>query len=139
METGPHCPGPACALLSAIKVAANVAGRGSLGQAPGGSSAVLLGSSSVSPVAGSLLWFLGTAVTPRGGTWRAPGPLWFDYPDDDRAKILATYRYIGEKPVFFAANPLPRVLHHILLGSVLLTLLFLLYQICSTMVCRMQS
>ncbi|CAM4566601.1 unnamed protein product [Lepidochelys olivacea] len=78
-------------------------------------------------------------VTPRGGTWRAPGPLWFDYPDDDRAKILATYRYIGEKPVFFAANPLPRVLHHILLGSVLLTLLFLLYQICSTMVCRMQS
>ncbi|XP_074985145.1 fertilization-influencing membrane protein [Caretta caretta] len=164
-------------------------------QAARGSSAVLLGSSrvvaltyqSVSPVAGSLLWFLGTAVTPRGGTWQAPGPLWFDYPDDDRAKILATYRYIGEKPVFFAASegtggrdpqtgstpqscpqlqatppgsrpaapggglggftptlsprwpfcpppdPLPRVLHHILLGSVLLTLLFLLYQICSTM------
>ncbi|XP_053881009.1 fertilization-influencing membrane protein [Malaclemys terrapin pileata] len=69
----------------------------------------------------------------RAETGQAPQPLWFNYPDDDRAKILATYRYIGEQPVFFTANPLPRLLHHILFGSILLTLLFFLYQIFSTM------
>ncbi|XP_042327674.1 fertilization-influencing membrane protein isoform X1 [Sceloporus undulatus] len=63
-------------------------------------------------------------------------PLWFDYPDSDKKKILAIYQYIGEQPDFVAPSNFPRLLRYILIGSVILILLFFLYQIISKLLAK---
>ncbi|XP_034275541.1 fertilization-influencing membrane protein isoform X1 [Pantherophis guttatus] len=54
---------------------------------------------------------------------------WFDYPDSDKEKILAVYKFIGEKPEFIAPSAFPQLLRYILVGSILLILLFFVFQI----------
>nr|XP_028560415.1 uncharacterized protein C16orf92 homolog [Podarcis muralis] len=58
-------------------------------------------------------------------------PLWFDYPDTDEKKILAIYKLIGEQPEYIPPSSFPHQLRYILVGSIILILLFFLYQIIS--------
>lgn len=48
-----------------------------------------------------------SALSALGIAAPRPGLPWFQYPDDDTAKIGAAYRYIGEQPVFLAASEGP--------------------------------
>uniref|UniRef100_A0A8D2KTZ4 Uncharacterized protein n=1 Tax=Varanus komodoensis TaxID=61221 RepID=A0A8D2KTZ4_VARKO len=81
-----------------------------------------------------LLALLATGMQALRGQHSSPSqPLWFDYPDSDKEKILATYKLIGEQPEFIAPSTFPGLLRSILLGSVVLILLFFLYQIISKM------
>nr|XP_020654489.1 uncharacterized protein C16orf92 homolog isoform X2 [Pogona vitticeps] len=63
-------------------------------------------------------------------------PLWFDYPDSDRKKILAIYKLIGEEHEFVGPSVFPYFLRYILIGSVILILLFFLYQIISKLLAK---
>ncbi|CAI5790915.1 Hypothetical predicted protein [Podarcis lilfordi] len=61
-------------------------------------------------------------------------PLWFDYPDTDEKKILAVYKLIGEQPEYIPPSSFPHQLRYILVGSIILILLFFLYQIISKVI-----
>ncbi|XP_053115821.1 fertilization-influencing membrane protein isoform X1 [Hemicordylus capensis] len=65
--------------------------------------------------------------------------LWFDYPDSDREKILAVYKLIGEQPELIAPTTFPGLLRYILVGSVVLLVLFSLYQIISKVIFKASS
>nr|XP_008115346.1 PREDICTED: uncharacterized protein C16orf92 homolog isoform X2 [Anolis carolinensis] len=75
---------------------------------------------------GKLLWKIWETMdsTPSGR-------LWFDYPDSNKKKILAIYKYIGEEPEFVAPSNFPNLLRTILVGSVIIILAFFVYQIIS--------
>ncbi|XP_055994767.1 fertilization-influencing membrane protein [Sorex fumeus] len=59
-------------------------------------------------------------------------PDFFDYPDSDRAGLLAVARFIGEDPVPFSGSGSgPSFFNHILVGSLVVAFLFLLFQFCT--------
>lgn len=111
----------------------------------------------------TLLWFLaprrnGTRPSVSGAR---PQPVvkrpFFDYPDSDRASLLAVARFIGEKPITFVktgmnqldrgasllagsgrtlalvhclADSRPGLFQHILVGTLVVAFFFLLFQFC---------
>nr|XP_035123239.1 fertilization-influencing membrane protein isoform X1 [Callithrix jacchus] len=60
-------------------------------------------------------------------------PDFFDYPDSDKARLLAVAQFIGEKPVVFinSAGSSPGLFHHILVGFLVVVFFFLLFQFCT--------
>uniref|UniRef100_A0A8C6I956 RIKEN cDNA 4930451I11 gene n=1 Tax=Mus spicilegus TaxID=10103 RepID=A0A8C6I956_MUSSI len=85
----------------------------------------------------TLLWFLaprrdGTRPSVSGAR---PQPvvnrLFFDYPDSDRASLLAVARFIGEKPITFVkTDSSPGLFQNILVGTLVVAFFFLLFQFC---------
>uniref|UniRef100_A0A2K6T7W0 Chromosome 16 open reading frame 92 n=1 Tax=Saimiri boliviensis boliviensis TaxID=39432 RepID=A0A2K6T7W0_SAIBB len=59
-------------------------------------------------------------------------PDFFDYPDSDKARLLAVAQFIGEKPVMFInSGSSPGLFHHILVGFLVVVFFFLLFQFCT--------
>uniref|UniRef100_F6R5K1 Chromosome 16 open reading frame 92 n=1 Tax=Callithrix jacchus TaxID=9483 RepID=F6R5K1_CALJA len=59
-------------------------------------------------------------------------PDFFDYPDSDKARLLAVAQFIGEKPVVFInSGSSPGLFHHILVGFLVVVFFFLLFQFCT--------
>nr|XP_012319974.1 uncharacterized protein C16orf92 homolog isoform X2 [Aotus nancymaae] len=59
-------------------------------------------------------------------------PDFFDYPDSDKARLLAVAQFIGEKPVVFInSDSSPGLFHHILVGFLVVVFFFLLFQFCT--------
>uniref|UniRef100_A0A8C6N3A6 RIKEN cDNA 4930451I11 gene n=1 Tax=Mus spicilegus TaxID=10103 RepID=A0A8C6N3A6_MUSSI len=57
--------------------------------------------------------------------------LFFDYPDSDRASLLAVARFIGEKPITFVkTDSSPGLFQNILVGTLVVAFFFLLFQFC---------
>ncbi|KAJ7314054.1 hypothetical protein JRQ81_005970 [Phrynocephalus forsythii] len=66
-------------------------------------------------------------------------PLWFDYPDSDEKKIHAIYKWIGEDHEFVGPSLFPNFLRYILIGSIVLILLYFLFQIISKLMQKRSS
>ncbi|XP_004691748.1 PREDICTED: uncharacterized protein C16orf92 homolog [Condylura cristata] len=58
----------------------------------------------------------------------------FDYPDSDKAKLLAVAQFIGENTVIFTtSDSKSKISYYITMGFLVVVLLFLLFQLCTHM------
>ncbi|XP_076798817.1 fertilization-influencing membrane protein isoform X1 [Arvicanthis niloticus] len=86
----------------------------------------------------TLLWLLaprrdGTQVSVPGASSQLfiDRPDFFDYPDSDKASLLAVAQFIGEKPITFVkTGSSPGLFQHLLVGTLVVAFFFLLFQFC---------